>query len=244
MARTRPAESSLLPESQGTEGTAPGKQAKRRPLSSHAGLPSSSPRCLPRGLAAWVVQQLPYYLLSFQGEARGRDQSGSSLKDRLGSGNVGPKALLSVGREPKSWECPGPPPSLPTPLLRWNLPGVIFAREQESQGTREPTSSFIRSQPRPSPQGLTHTRQEGEERKRRRKRREAARPMQTLGQGAAAGQVPSRDSLAWAEALAPPSSVAIPCNLKLGSLGRPTTKKLRPRRQLAISSEEELTCLH
>lgn len=68
--------------------------------------------------------------------------------------------------------------------------------------------------------------------------------MQTLGQGAAAGQVPSRDSLAWAEALAPPSSVAIPCNLKLGSLGRPTTKKLRPRRQLAVSSEEELACLH
>lgn len=45
--------------------------------------PSSSPRCLPRGLALWVGRQLPHYSLSFFRGARGRDQPGSLQTDRL-----------------------------------------------------------------------------------------------------------------------------------------------------------------
>ena len=35
-----------------------------------------------------------------------------------------------------------------------------------------------------------------------------------------------------------PTSAAAPCNVTLESPGRPTTKKLRPRQQLAVSSQE------
>lgn len=60
----------------------------------------------------------------------------------------------------------GLPCLLPTLLLRWNLPGVIFAREQES---RPPLSSV--HSPGPTHSGLAHACQEGEARKRRDQKR-------------------------------------------------------------------------
>lgn len=180
-------------------------------------------------MAAWVVWQLCHYFL---GEARRRDQPGSRLRDGLewsgGQGGV---------QSQRAGSAAGPPCRLPTPLLRWNLPGVIFAREQES---RPPLSSA--HSPGPTHSGLAPACQEGEARKRRDQKR-GSRPAALLGAGGPAGiwrgpgpgRVPSPGGAR--AALAPPP-VASPCYLTLGSPGRPTTKKLRPRQQLAVSSQE------
>lgn len=138
-------------------------------------------------MAAWVVWQLCHYFL---GEARRRDQPGSRLRDGLewSGGQVGVQSQ-------RAGSAAGPPCRLPTPLLRWNLPGVIFAREQES---RPPLSSA--HSPGPTHSGLAPACQEGEARKRRDQKR-GSRPAALLG-----GRGPSRNlkrtrswqgSLAW-----------------------------------------------
>lgn len=87
-------------------------QARRGPLLSHPkslGTPKFFPEMPPRGLTAWVVQQLPHYLLSLEG---GTCQEGwTGAQRRSGS----PGARSAAGGE-------DPPP--PPPGLRWNLPGA------------------------------------------------------------------------------------------------------------------------
>lgn len=178
----------------------------------------------------------------FLGGARGWDQPGSLERDRLAGQADGLKPLLRVGREPKNLSAVGRP-SLLTPRLRWSLPEGIFAREKESQ----PLLSALR--PGPAHDGLAHTRQEGEERKRRHRRdgfaladlpgagqpQRSLKPPSEVPAGThSAGQGQGRGSGGTGS----PASVAAPCNLTLGSPGRPTTKKLRPRQQLAVSSQE------
>lgn len=102
----------------------PTEQAKQRPLPRHSGLPSSSPGRLPGGwLLGWSGTSPP--LFTFPGEARGRDQPGSPLRDSWGGQGPGQKALLRVGQEPKSWHCGASlsSPHLGGPSLGSSLPG-------------------------------------------------------------------------------------------------------------------------
>ena len=90
------------------------------------------PEMPPRGLTAWVVQQLPHYLLSLEG---GTCQEGWTGAQRR-SGSPGARSAAG-GEDPPPLQGSG-----------GTSQGLIFA----GAGDTTATSSFISLQPRPSPQ--------------------------------------------------------------------------------------------
>lgn len=121
-------------------------QARRGPLLSHPkslGTPKFFPEMPPRGLTAWVVQQLPHYLLSLEG---GTCQEGwTGAQRRSGS----PGARSAAGGE-------DPPPS----RAQVEPPRGSSLR---GQGTRQRPPLSSACSPGPAHSGLAHTRQEGGE---------------------------------------------------------------------------------